>query len=394
MEFEELQEQEKEAQKAVSQKTAAASGDGMTLLERFQRVMHYQTYDKLPNFEFGYWNDTLKDWHSQGLPESVTDEKTAYEYFGIENYHVLGVGCGLGGAKVFQWEKLEETDEKVIIRDWLGVVTETLKEGHQSIPHYLEYPIRDRESWKPFKEYLLNNEKGLPENWDEIVKNARRRDYPLGIQFGSLIGTARNLIGFDNTALLVYEDPELMADIVDTFCQNSIMKIEKALPHIQLDFAAGWEDICFNSGPIVGVPFFNEVLAPAYKRITDLLNLHGVDIIQTDCDGNISQVVPAFLEGGVNTMFPVEVHGGSDPVALRKEHGRQLRFWGGVDKMIFLKDKKAIDDELERLRPVVEEGGFIPTVDHRVQADAKLDLYKHYLDKKRELFNAGGEPKY
>jgi uroporphyrinogen decarboxylase len=104
--------------------------------------------------------------------------------------------------------------------------------------------------------------------------------------------------------------------------------------------------------------------------------------------------MPCFLEGGVNTMFPVEVNAGTDPVALRAKYGKQLRLWGGVDKMIFLKDKAAVDRELQRLRPVVEEGGFIPTVDHRVQADAKLDLYKHYLDRKREWFNVGGEPRY
>ena len=62
--------------------------------------------------------------------------------------------------------------------------------------------------------------------------------------------------------------------------------------------------------------------------------------------------------------------------------------------MILLKDKAAVDRELERLRPVVEEGGFIPHIDHLVQANASLDLYKHYLDRKREWFNVGGEPKY
>ncbi len=79
---------------------------------------------------------------------------------------------------------------------------------------------------------------------------------------------------------------------------------------------------------------------------------------------------------------------------LREQYGRRLRLWGGVDKMIFLKDKAAVDAELERLRPVVEQGGFIPTVDHRVQEDASLALYQRYLDGKRELFHVGGEPKY
>ncbi|HQK95802.1 MAG TPA: hypothetical protein PLD23_20050 [Armatimonadota bacterium] len=44
---------------------------------------------------------------------------------------------------------------------------------------------------------------------------------------------------------------------------------------------------------------------------------------------------------------------------------------------------------MERLLPVVEEGGFIPHVDHRVPADVPLANYKYYLKLKREMFRAG-----
>jgi len=81
-------------------------------------------------------------------------------------------------------------------------------------------------------------------------------------------------------------------------------------------------------------------------------------------------------------------------VFLRKTYGKRIRLWGGVDKMALIASRTAIDRELQRLLPVVEEGGFIPTVDHRVPADVPLDHYKYYMDKKRELFNVGGEPKY
>lgn len=391
MEFEELEQQREEGLKAAGQ--VAGKQNGMTLRERFRRTMHYQSVDRLPNFEFGYWESTLRNWHKQGLPESVVNEGTAYDFFGIENWYVAPVNVGIN--RIFCESKvIEETDEKIVTMDWNGGISEINKSGDKSIPHYIKFPITDRKSWEPFKESLLDDAGRYPDNWDELAAQYRNRDYPLGINLGSLIGVARNLIGFNGIALMVYEDPSLLEEIVDTFCTCVCRSIRRAVKDVQFDYAFGWEDICFNSGPIVGVPFFRDVLAPRYKRITDLMRLHGVDIAATDCDGNITQVVPHFLAGGVNTMFPVEVHGGTDPVALRLEHGRELRLWGGVDKMIFLQDKAAIDREMERLRPVVEDGGFIPTVDHRVQADASYDLYRHYLDRKRELFNIGGTPKY
>ena len=391
MEFEELEQEAEEGRKAA-EKQATTGGDEVTLRERFQRAMHYQTVDTPPNFEFGYWAETLTKWHDQGLPEWVVDEATAYDYFGIERYYSAPINPGLRG--LYKPEVLEEKDGKRITRTAFGVIQEENIEGDRSIPRFLEFPIRDRETWQPFKEMYEDDAGRYPENWDELAASYRKRDYPLGIPFRSLIGVPRNLIGFENLALMVCEQPDLMEEIVETICQCICRTIERGLRTVQFDFACGWEDICFNSGPICGVPFFRDVLASRYKRITDLMNLYGVDIVYTDCDGNLSHVMPYFMEGGVNTMFPVEVHGGTDPVALRKEYGRELRLWGGVDKMIFLKDKAAIDAELQRILPVFEEGGFIPTVDHRVQSDASLDLYKHYMDRKREWFRVGGEPKY
>ena len=62
---------------------------------------------------------------------------------------------------------------------------------------------------------------------------------------------------------------------------------------------------------------------------------------------------------------------------------------GGVDKMALLKGPKEIERELLRIRPVVEEGGFVPHVDHRCPADVTLENYKFYLKLKRQMFNAG-----
>ncbi len=42
--------------------------------------------------------------------------------------------------------------------------------------------------------------------------------------------------------------------------------------------------------------------------------------------------------------------------------------------------------ELERLAPLVEEGGFVPFCDHYIPADVTLDKYRFYLKKKREIF--------
>ncbi|MHC1694856.1 MAG: hypothetical protein AB9835_06235 [Eubacteriales bacterium] len=74
-----------------------------------------------------------------------------------------------------------------------------------------------------------------------------------------------------------------------------------------------------------------------------------------------------------------------DPIRLRKEYGRQLRLFGGVDKMELSKGRSAIDAHLASLIPLIEEGGFIPTVDHTVQPDVPLQDFIYYMKRKEDL---------
>ncbi len=364
----------------------------LTLKERLRRTMFYQDVSLRPNFEFGYWDSCLDGWHAQGLPKDVCDEASAYEYFGIENWTMVSVSSN--PLPLYEAETIEETDKYITTRDEVGGVSQINKQGDKSIPHYLEFPVRDRATWEPFKEAL---DPDAPERWKDFGVSAARLQTstkPVGVFGGSLLGTARNLIGFEGIATMPYEDPDLIREIVDTFGATTVAVLEKALPRIQVDFCMGWEDICFNRGPILDPGFIADVAGPWYRRIADVLTRHGCCIYTTDTDGNIMAMTDLFLDNGLNTMFPVEVHGGSDPVALRAKYGRRMRLWGGVCKMRLAESKRAIDAELERLRPLVDEGGFLPGVDHRVPANVPLDLYKHYLDRKREFFNVGGDPKY
>jgi uroporphyrinogen decarboxylase len=304
------------------------------------------------------------------------------------------VPVNAGPTGVCKHVVLEEDEERSVYRDSLGVVAEINKKGDKSIPHFLEFPIKDRKTWEPYKEALDPASTSRYRHLREALPRLRKSTGPVGIPGGSLAGTPRNLMGFERIAVLPYEDPELFSEIVDTFGRCIVAVLERVLPLIQVDFCMGWEDICFNQGPAISPHVYREVVGPWYRRIADLLIAHGCCVYTTDTDGNIMPLVDIFLDNGLNTMFPVEVHGGSDPVALRRKYGKRIRLWGGFDKMALLKGREAIDNELERLRPHVEEGGFIPGVDHRVQADVPLDNYKYYLDRKRALYNVGGEPKY
>lgn len=374
----------------TNEPTAATSGE--TLRRRYRKAMYFQRPDRLPNFEFGYWDETLTGWHAQGLPDWVTDEASAYRYFGIENFLWAPVNV-MGLVPGYERKVLSEDDEYVTYRGVEGEIARINKRGHKSIPHFQSFPVRDRASWQEFRQHLQPDPSRVPSDWPRQVQQFERRDAPLFVGIGSMIGQIRNWLGFEGVAVMVHDDPGLLEEMVETCCQLVVGTLQQVVRDIEFDCGFGWEDICFNSGPIVGLKFMRDVVGPRYARITNLLKRHGCHLAATDCDGNITAVSDVFMSNGINVMFPIEVHGGSDPVNLRRRHP-DIRLQGGVDKMKLREGRDAIRTELERLLPTVREGGFIPGVDHRVQADVTFESYRYYLKLKRDLFGVGGTPMY
>jgi uroporphyrinogen decarboxylase len=57
-----------------------------------------------------------------------------------------------------------------------------------------------------------------------------------------------------------------------------------------------------------------------------------------------------------------------------------------MNKNVLAFDFKAVDDEIERLKPLVDLGGFIPCPDHRLPPEAKWDNTRYYCDQMRKVF--------
>ncbi len=359
----------------------------MTSRERFLRCMRYQSVDHVPDREFGLWRETYTLWQKQGMPEWVTSNSEMERFFGFESVEGIGIDTNLNPE--YETLVLRETETTQIIRDAGGTVLEKHKDGASSIPHYLEFPIKTRADWKDYQARLdPSDPKRYPsdEEWREKKVNLGASSLCVHLSLGSLFGWIRNWMGFEACAVACAEDPLWIHEMVEHLCNLSCALIERPLKELKVDSAGFWEDIAFNHGPMISPKMFQEFLVPRYKRITELCNKHGVEVVHVDCDGNINAIAGLWLESGVNCMFPVEVAAGTDPTELRKRFGRSMLLMGGVNKRALIAGKDAIDKELARLAPLVQEGGFIPHVDHRVPPDVTYENYLYYVKRKREVF--------
>jgi hypothetical protein len=363
--------------------------------ERFLATLRYQPVDRGMICDFGFWPETITTWHEQGLPRHVTYEKYSHEhtdpFFGMDPYSGAGASLNLGLTPDFGWTVLEDRGDHELVRQNDGV-TVLRKKTMGSIPEHHGHLLTDRASWE--EHYKPRLAIDAPDRYPGDFADWQHKhfsslpDKPAAVWSGSLYGWLRDWMGVEAISYLVYDDEALFTEMVHTLADLTVHSLNLAFANgARYDAASMWEDMCYNGGPLLTPAIFKRILVPQYRRITDLLHAHGVDIVWIDCDGKIDDLIPLWLSCGVNTMFPIEVGTwGGDPVAMRKQYGRELLLMGGVDKHILAGSHADIEAHVKRLAPLVEQGGYIPMPDHRVPPDVPYRNYLHYLKTARALW--------
>jgi len=361
--------------------------------ERFYATMHYQSRDRAPILDFSFWNETLPIWHEQGLPRHVT-RKNSDDFFGMDIgidaiSNATGVIAGL--APAFEEIVLEDRGEEEVCQQKDGVRV-LRRKFMVSIPQHLGHLLVDRASWNEHYKPRLDptNPARYPADWDARVQVWRdpKREQVIALPGGSLYGCLRDWMGLEQISMVVYDDPAWFEEMVTTVADCIVGTLTRILATDgRFDVCAIWEDMAYNRGPLLSPKHFKQYLVPHYRRITDLLHKHGVDTIWVDCDGKIDQLIPLWLDAGVNCMFPLEIGTwGADPIAYRQRFGKSLLLMGGFDKHILARTQAEIVQEVERLAPIVEEGGYIGFCDHRVPPDVPFENYLFYLETIRRVW--------
>jgi uroporphyrinogen decarboxylase len=380
--------------------------------QRTSAVLNYQAYDRLPIVHFGFLRDTLRRWADEGhisheLAEAQLDSNAADLEIGARlgfdfNWQsVFSPAAGLWPP--FEHRVLEETPDgwrKVLTGNGVVILE---KDDARGIPPELDHLLKGRAEWDahfaPRMKFTTERvsrtivrtpdfEQRLDEGGRAYLQaNAWAR--PLGLHCGSLYGWIRNWLGVIGSAYIQADDPALFDEMIDTVGESCYRCTEIALELAGpvFDFGHFWEDICFKNGPLINPRVFRKKVGPHYRRITDLLRQHGITLVSLDCDGWVDALVPIWLENGVNVMFPIEVGTWNASIApWRAKYGRELRGIGGMRKYIFAQDYAAVDAEVERLKALVDLGGYIPCPDHRLPADCKWENVQYYCEKLRKAF--------
>jgi hypothetical protein len=364
-------------------------------LERFTACMEYQPAER-PNHELGVWGQTRARWE-QEAPEWV--KEFTWDWFvgepalGLNHREYIAVNYDF--IPPFLCEILEETDEYVVARNSKGIVTKALKSGtaygtRPTMDQYLEFPVRRPEDFPAIKKRLVA---ALPERYppdlDVRIPRWKQRTYPLVLgrncAANGFYWRAREFMGTEALSYAWYDFPALMHEMMEFFADFIIETSRPVLQKIAVDYFVLNEDMAMKRGPLLSPDTFRTFIFPHLKRLVVFFRAHGTRYIAVDSDGDPTALIPLLLEAGVDTIWPIERASDVSPQQWRRQFGRSLRLWGGVDKRILPRGREAIRQHLREFIPLIEEGGFIPTVDHTVPPDVSWDNFRTYMDLKQAL---------
>ena len=360
----------------------------MTERERFRETSHFGSPDRVPFWEvIGYWDKTLERWRTEGMPADVSEGT----FFGLDRGGWEKIDVDLGIDPVFPVELIEEVDGSRVEQGSDGVWRRTLV-GDRESTQFVRYPVETRADWERYRARLdPSSPKRHAGRGASRDREIAERSWPIAVSAGSVFGWLRNWMGLEGIALALHDDQAWVQRMMEEVTDFIIATLTPALERLPgIDYAVIWEDMCYNHGSLISPEHVRMLMVPQYRRITGMLRAHGIDVVLVDCDGNHDELIPLWLEAGINGVFPLEIAAGEDPVALRKRYGADLLLVGGIDKRALAKDLREVEREVMAKAPfLLEHGGWIPSVDHAVPPGVPLGNYQHYLALIRRLAERG-----
>lgn len=362
----------------------------MTDRERFLACALGEPVDRPPYWLFwGPWGTTLERWKREGADFGILGEPRLL--FSPETPPVpVPVPCG--PYPPFDQAVLEEDDESLVHRDTWGVLRRVFKKT-ESMPEFIEFPVKNRRDWERYKEERLDphHPERLAGDWREMVQAWPDLGFPIqvgGFPDVGIYGGLRWLLGDEDGLLAFCTDPELVRDIMNHLTTLYLTVFDAVATTVRVDVVHLWEDMCGRQGPLISPALWEEFMGPCYRRIAGFARDHDIPVLSVDTDGYPDLIIPPMMKAGVNFLWPFEVAAGCDVNAMRRAYP-SLAMMGGIDKRVLAIGPEAIDRELERVRPTVEAGRYIPDLDHCVPDDVSWENFRYFAEALARLVGRG-----
>ncbi len=199
------------------------------------------------------------------------------------------------------------------------------------------------------------------------------------------------LFGFENFMMLLAAERDLVEHWLDAKLAHDLAILERFLavagPYIegiQMN-----DDFGAQNALQISPRTYREVFKPRQRRWIEFVKARTRAKVFIHCDGAIEEILPDFIEIGIDVLNPLQTSArGMDPALIKRRYGRDLAFWGGgVDTQTTL-PHGSLDDIRREVRERVEllgaGGGYVFAPIHNIQPDIAPEKVLAVFDTVRE----------
>jgi len=330
----------------------------MTSYERFKCVYDHKEPDRIP-MQDGPWGVTIARWRKEGLPAN-TDFATFFEFDKV-------AGIGVDNSPRYPSKLVEDAPEYTIVTTGWGATMKNWKHS-ASVPEFLDFKIKDRESWADAKSRMVPTKDRV--NWDHLKDNYPKwRENGLWINAGAWFGYdvfASWQVGTERMLMAMVIDPDWCSDMF-----NHALSVDLAL--LEMVWNEGYtfdcisfpDDLGYRNGIFFDLDTYRSVLKPAHKRLCDWAHQRNVKVMLHSC-GNILELIPDLIDAGIDGLNPLETKAGMDVIELKQKYSSDLVLEGGIDVRLMPESDKIEEEIRTKITAAKVGGGYIYHSDHSV----------------------------
>jgi len=363
----------------------------MTNRERLKAIIHFEKPDYVPIFGFpgagGMSQPPLPSIRErlveQGMPEWVGAGSAPFQksvddswerYWGVIGpvYPPVSMAKEAPGIRC---ERRVEGDFEVFEYETGARTRQTLDNDRTYImPEFQSYHVRDRKSWEFYREWVAPRGVKPAREIEVLLETFDPGDRLVAIGVGGTWGSVRSLMGTEAASTLLYDDPALAHEIIDTHQRDFETYTVPLIERLRPDVLGAWEDCCYNHGMLISPKHFDEFCGAFYRRVCEVARDCGVDWVALDSDGNIMEFAEVVYAYGVHTVFPSEPKGHNDLFALREELPNSILMGWLEKETVNEGNGHLIHDEIvSKVPPLLEQGGYFPNLEHALQPMATFE---------------------
>jgi uroporphyrinogen decarboxylase len=373
----------------------------VTSRDRYIKTLTFGHPDRIPFDPGGPRESTLAAWRQQGLPPHRGWRAYLLEQLGIppDPAHAdVSPGVSFRMIPEFEEKIIAHRGGHYIVQDWMGAIVEISDDYDVTYLRYAKdfvtrkwhrFPVQTRADWEKMKlRYDPRDPNRFASDFDVRCLALRDREYVVGINFNGPFWQLREWLGLEGLCTTMMDDPGFVQEMCRFWTDFVSQTLAPLLARVQLDYVLISEDMAFKEHSMISPAMVRRFLLPAYHRWVPVIEGSGCPIVELDSDGYIADLLPLWVEAGINCTIPVEVAAGNDIVVYRRRFGRQMAYRGGMDKRALAKGGEVMCAELMRVVPrLLADGGFIPGCDHGVPPDIP---WPNFLDYSRLLAHLTG----